>query len=82
MLIVAIIEAFVFLLPFCRLWYVVGAWKREVDLKIQQTQIEVSATNQALTKLERLMTETCTQLAVISAKVSLIIDNKIIPKKE
>jgi len=76
-LLIGIIETVIFALPFCKLWFSVGSWKKEVDLKIQQTQSEVNATNQSLAKLERLMTETCAQLAVISAKVSLIIDNKI-----
>jgi len=79
-LLVAIIEAFVFVLPFCKLWFSVGSWKKEMEEKIQQTRNEVNSVNQSLSRLDRLMQETCSQLAVISAKVSLIIDNKI--KKE
>lgn len=71
------IEAVIFLIPFCKLWFTVGSWKKEVDLKIQTTLSNVNIINDRFNELSRNMLEISNQLAVISAKVGLIIDDKI-----
>ena len=76
------IEAVIFLIPFCKLWFTVGSWKKEVDLRIQNTLSSISLINDRFSELSRNMLEISNQLAVISAKVGLIIDDKIKGKKE
>lgn len=71
------IEAVIFLIPFIKLWTSVGQWKGEVEQKIQNTQTQVSSQNMILSEMNKNFIEFSNQLAVISAKVTLLIDNKI-----
>lgn len=71
------IEAFIFLIPFITLWVNVGQWKGEVEQKIQNTQNQVASQNMILSEMNKNFIEFSNQLAVISAKVTLLIDNKI-----
>lgn len=71
------IEAVIFLIPFIKLWTSVGQWKGEVEQKIQNTQNQVAAQNVILSELNKNFIEFSNQLAVISAKVTLLIEDKI-----
>lgn len=71
------IEAFIFLIPFIKLWTDVGQWKGEMEQKIQNTQAQVTVLNNNLSEMNKNFVEISNQLAVISAKVTLLIDNKI-----
>ena len=71
------IEAVIFLIPFITLWVNVGQWKGEVEQKIQNTQNQVASQNMILSEMNKNFIEFSNQLAVISAKVTLLIDNKI-----
>ncbi len=71
------IEAVIFLIPFIKLWTSVGQWKGEVEQKIQNTQTQVASQNMILSEMNKNFIEFSNQLAVISAKVTLLIDNKI-----
>lgn len=71
------IEAVIFLIPFIKLWTSVGQWKGEVEQKIQNTQSQVVALNSNLSEMNKNFVEISNQLAVISAKVTLLIEDKI-----
>lgn len=71
------IEAVIFLIPFIKLWASVGQWKGEVEQKIQNTQSQVFALNNNLSEMNKNFVEISNQLAVISAKVTLLIEDKI-----
>lgn len=71
------IEAVIFLIPFIKLWTSVGQWKGEVEQKIQNTQNQVASQNAILSELNKNFIEFSNQLAVISAKVTLLIEDKI-----
>ncbi len=71
------IEAVIFLIPFITLWTNVGQWKGEVEQKIQNTQSQVTALNNNLSEMNKNFVEISNQLAVISAKVTLLIEDKI-----
>lgn len=71
------IEAVIFLIPFIKLWTSVGQWKGEVEQKIQNTQTQVTALNNNLSEMNKNFVEISNQLAVISAKVTLLIEDKI-----
>lgn len=71
------IEAVIFLIPFIKLWTSVGQWKGEVEQKIQNTQAQVVALNNNLSEMNKNFVEISNQLAVISAKVTLLIEDKI-----
>lgn len=71
------IEAVIFLIPFIKLWTSVGQWKGEVEQKIQNTQNQVTALNNNLSEMNKNFVEISNQLAVISAKVTLLIEDKI-----
>lgn len=71
------IEAVIFLIPFIKLWTSVGQWKGEVEQKIQNTQSQVVALNNNLSEMNKNFVEISNQLAVISAKVTLLIEDKI-----
>lgn len=72
-----VIEAVIFLIPFIKLWASVGQWKGEVEQKIQNTQTQVSALNSNLSEMNKNFLEISNQLAVISAKVTLLIEDRI-----
>lgn len=71
------VEAVIFLIPFIKLWASVGQWKGEVEQKIQNTQTQVSALNNNLSEMNKNFLEISNQLAVISAKVTLLIEDRI-----
>lgn len=71
------IEAVIFLIPFIKLWTSVGQWKGEVEQKIQNTQSQVTVLNNNLSEMNKNFVEISNQLAVISAKVTLLIEDKI-----
>lgn len=71
------IEAVIFLIPFIKLWTSVGQWKGEVEQKIQNTQAQVTVLNNNLSEMNKNFVEISNQLAVISAKVTLLIEDKI-----
>lgn len=71
------IEAVIFLIPFIKLWTSVGQWKGEVEQKIQNTQNQMASQNAILSELNKNFIEFSNQLAVISAKVTLLIEDKI-----
>lgn len=71
------IEAVIFLIPFIKLWTSVGQWKGEVEQKIQNTQSQVASQNTILSEMNKNFVEMSNQLAVISAKVTLLIEDKI-----
>lgn len=71
------IEAVIFLIPFIKLWTSVGQWKGEVEQKIQNTQAQVTSQNTILSEMNKNFVEMSNQLAVISAKVTLLIEDKI-----
>lgn len=71
------IEAVIFLIPFIKLWTDVGQWKGEVEQKIQNTQAQVIVLNGNLSEMNKNFVEISNQLAVISAKVTLLIEDKI-----
>ena len=71
------IEAFIFLIPFIKLWTDVGQWKGEMEQKIQNTQAQVTVLNNNLSEMNKNFVEISNQLAVISAKVTLLIEDKI-----
>lgn len=71
------IEAVIFLIPFIKLWTSVGQWKGEVEQKIQNTQAQVTTQNTILSEMNKNFVEFSNQLAVISAKVTLLIEDKI-----
>lgn len=71
------IEAVIFLIPFIKLWTNVGQWKGEMEQKIQNTQNQVIVLNNNLSEMNKNFVEISNQLAVISAKVTLLIEDKI-----
>lgn len=71
------IEAIIFLIPFVKLWTSVGQWKGEVEQKIMNTQNQVASLNGNLSEMNKNFVEISNQLAVISAKVTLLIEDKI-----
>lgn len=71
------IEAVIFLIPFVKLWTNIGQWKGEVEQKLQHTQSQVSDLNSNLSEMNRNFLSISNQLAVISAKVTLLIDDRI-----
>ena len=71
------IEAVIFIIPFIKLWTDVGQWKGEVEQKIQNTQNQVAVLNSNLSEMNKNFVEISNQLAVISAKVTLLIEDKI-----
>ena len=71
------IEAVIFLIPFIKLWTSVGQWKGEVEQKIQNTQAQVTVLNNNLSEMNKNFVNISNQLAVISAKVTLLIEDKI-----
>lgn len=72
-----VIEAIIFLIPFIKLWTSVGQWKGEVEQKIMNTQAQVVSLNGNLSEMNKNFIEISNQLAVISAKVTLLIEDKI-----
>lgn len=72
-----VIEAIIFLIPFIKLWTSVGQWKGEVEQKIMNTQTQVASLNGNLSEMNKNFMEISNQLAVISAKVTLLIEDKI-----
>lgn len=72
-----VIEAIIFLIPFIKLWTSVGQWKGEVEQKIMNTQNQVASLNGNLSEMNKNFIEISNQLAVISAKVTLLIEDKI-----
>lgn len=72
-----VIEAIIFLIPFIKLWTSVGQWKGEVEQKIMNTQNQVASLNGNLSEMNKNFMEISNQLAVISAKVTLLIEDKI-----
>lgn len=72
-----VIEAIIFLIPFIKLWTSVGQWKGEVEQKIMNTQNQVASLNSNLSEMNKNFMEISNQLAVISAKVTLLIEDKI-----
>lgn len=71
------IEAVIFLIPFIKLWTSIGQWKGEMEQKIQNTQAQVIVLNNNLSEMNKNFIEISNQLAVISAKVTLLIEDKI-----
>lgn len=72
-----VIEAIIFLIPFIKLWTSVGQWKGEVEQKIMNTQNQVVSLNGNLSEMNKNFMEISNQLSVISAKVTLLIEDKI-----
>lgn len=72
-----VIEAIIFLVPFIKLWTSIGQWKGEVEQKIMNTQNQVASLNGNLSEMNKNFIEISNQLAVISAKVTLLIEDKI-----
>lgn len=72
-----VIEAIIFLVPFIKLWTSIGQWKGEVEQKIMNTQNQVASLNGNLSDMNKNFMEISNQLAVISAKVTLLIEDKI-----
>lgn len=71
------IEAVIFIIPFIKLWTSVGQWKGEVEQKIQNTQVQITSLNNSISEMNKNFIGISNQLAVISAKVTLLIDDKI-----
>lgn len=71
------IEAVIFIIPFIKLWTSVGQWKGEVEQKIQNTQVQITSLNNSISEMNKNFVGISNQLAVISAKVTLLIDDKI-----
>lgn len=72
-----VIESIIFLIPFIKLWTSVGQWKGEMEQKIMNTQNQVASLNGNLSEMNKNFMEISNQLAVISAKVTLLIEDKI-----
>lgn len=71
------IEAVIFIVPFIKLWTSVGQWKGEMEQKIQNTQVQIASLNNSISEMNKNFIGISNQLAVISAKVTLLIDDKI-----
>lgn len=71
------IEAVIFIIPFIKLWTSVGQWKGEMEQKIQNTQVQITSLNNSISEMNKNFIGISNQLAVISAKVTLLIDDKI-----
>lgn len=71
------IEAVIFIIPFIKLWTSVGQWKGEMEQKIQNTQVQIASLNNSISEMNKNFIGISNQLAVISAKVTLLIDDKI-----
>ena len=71
------IEAVIFIIPFIKLWTSVGQWKGEMEQKIQSTQVQITSLNNSISEMNKNFIGISNQLAVISAKVTLLIDDKI-----
>ena len=71
------IEAVIFIIPFIKLWTSVGQWKGEMEQKIQNTQVQITSLNNSISEMNKNFIGISNQLAVISAKVTLLIDDRI-----
>lgn len=71
------IEAAVFLVPMIKLWLGIGAWKKEVELKIEQNQKKVDEVRESVQTLSATLGRINDTLIIISTKVDLLVAGKL-----
>lgn len=72
-----LIEAIIFLAPMIKMWLGIGAWKKEIEMKVEHNQKKVEEIKESVTLLSGTLSRINDTLIVISTKVDLLVAGKL-----
>ena len=72
-----LIEAVVFLAPLAKLWFSIGAWKKDMENRIVHQEKKTDEIKESVTALSGTLSRINDSLIVISTKMDLLLSGKI-----